>query len=129
MLAGVIRALVVIGVVLGMAFSPLALDACLISCEAPTSALATSAHEACHAGATPHEGGHARTWGHDHILVVDGIIRADQLTNGHPLSTLTAALPLRAEHLNVARIARATSPPRSNTALTSVASSAVPLRI
>jgi hypothetical protein len=129
MLAGVIRAVVVIGVMLGVALSPLALDACLTSCQARTSTLATSAHHACHTDGTPYVSAHAGACGHDHALVADGIIRADQLSSAHARSTATAALPLGAAHLNVAQIIRATSPPRASVALTPLASSAVPLRV
>jgi hypothetical protein len=130
MLAAVIRAVVVINVVLGVAFSPLALDACLMSCQAPASALATSAHHACHTDeGTPRGDSHAGTCGHAHTPVVDGIIRADQRHSARALSTRTAALPLGAARLNVAPITRSTSPPHASVALTPVASSAVPLRV
>ena len=113
-------------VALGVALSPVALDMCAISCDSPNKAPVT-AHHACHSDATTRLG--SQTCGHDHGSVADAIIRADHAENIRPVSTVTAVLPIVAARLTLALIAHTSSPPRSDGGLTSVAASALPLRV
>jgi hypothetical protein len=131
MLKGMFRLLVVLAVVFGVSLSPVALDACLMSCQAPTSTTASSTHHACHSDGTTGKqnvGANAKPCGHDHGLAVDGVAGADHLSGARLLSTM-AAVPSNPATGNHSPLKWASSPPRPKIALTSPAASALSLRV
>jgi hypothetical protein len=129
MLPRVARVLLAFVVVFAVALSPLGIDACLLSCQAPVN---SAAHHACHGGEhgrAAQMASHVQTCLHDHSTVVETLTPANRMACAHSFAMNGAALHSSAENVNAAQIIRATSPPRHATALTAVAASALPLRV
>lgn len=123
------RALGVLIVAVGVALSPLALDACLITCHTSASSVGATAHHACHTDVPGHPGSRAQSRGHHQDLVVDGIVRIEHAAGASSPVMMGAMLPVRSAWVIVGPGNRATSPPRTDMALQPITASALPQRI
>jgi len=130
MLRTVTRLLLAFGIAVSVALAPIAVDACLLTCEASVNADASdSAHHACHHDAASHIASHAPACGHDHASVVDAVVRTDT-SSPMPASWAfaVAALPNVAIS-GVVALTHAPSPPRLRSAVSAEISFVLPLRI